>query len=361
MAPQPDDGWYEAEGATRYVLVAELQRLKRRARARWLPILVTVCALTGLAMYKRLKKVKLHEATVTIALTEGTMADGKDPMPAQELRDYVATVLLNNGVLLKVIEEEQLFPLRRKLGDEYALNELRDQFQITVYRNYFLYQYSPDEPRSARIAVEFTDPDPDQAWRMAHRLAELIVSGEQARRQELAEQLGHDAAEVLAEARARLEDREQQVSDRRLALSAAQRDGDRARANALTVELRALDVQLRREREAMVQMTIASSGDALAAAVDRAGLGITFDIHEQGRPREEPGARTYLNVIVGVVLFVILLPVVAIFYGAFDSRVHDPEDVDRIGLPVLGHVPTFPGDKVGSLRGRGVRGRRVPS
>jgi hypothetical protein len=47
--------------------------------------------------------------------------------------------------------------------------------------------------------------------------------------------------------------------------------------------------------------------------------------------------------------------------GAFDTRVHDREDVERIGLPVLGHLPPFPGDHVGSLRARGVRRPRVPS
>ena len=47
--------------------------------------------------------------------------------------------------------------------------------------------------------------------------------------------------------------------------------------------------------------------------------------------------------------------------GAFDSRVHDTDDVERLGLPVLGHVPGFAGDHVGSLEARGVLRARVPS
>ena len=50
----------------------------------------------------------------------------------------------------------------------------------------------------------------------------------------------------------------------------------------------------------------------------------------------------------------------ALFLGAFDSRVHDTDDVARLGLPVLGHVPGFPGDQVGSLRSRGARRNHVP-
>ena len=49
-----------------------------------------------------------------------------------------------------------------------------------------------------------------------------------------------------------------------------------------------------------------------------------------------------------------------LFLGAFDPRVHDTDDVARLGFPVLGHVPGFPGDQVGSLRSRGARRARVP-
>jgi hypothetical protein len=51
---------------------------------------------------------------------------------------------------------------------------------------------------------------------------------------------------------------------------------------------------------------------------------------------------------------------VSLFVGAFDSRIHDLDDVARLGIPVVGHVPRFPGDSVGSLRERGVKRRGVP-
>ena len=51
----------------------------------------------------------------------------------------------------------------------------------------------------------------------------------------------------------------------------------------------------------------------------------------------------------------------AVFLGAFDTSVHDTDDVARLGLPVLGHVPGFPGDHVGSLGARGALRARVPS
>jgi hypothetical protein len=51
----------------------------------------------------------------------------------------------------------------------------------------------------------------------------------------------------------------------------------------------------------------------------------------------------------------------ALLLGAFDSRVHEPDDVARLGLPVLGHLPGFAGDNVGSMRTRSAAAARVPS
>jgi len=41
--------------------------------------------------------------------------------------------------------------------------------------------------------------------------------------------------------------------------------------------------------------------------------------------------------------------------GAFDPRVHDGDDVARLGLPMLGQLPAFRGDDVGALRARAAR------
>jgi capsular polysaccharide biosynthesis protein len=63
---------------------------------------------------------------------------------------------------------------------------------------------------------------------------------------------------------------------------------------------------------------------------------------------------------VAVLLFVTLFIVVALYIGAFDTRIHDLDDVARLGIAVVGQVPGFPGDEVGSLRERGVTRRGVP-
>ena len=68
----------------------------------------------------------------------------------------------------------------------------------------------------------------------------------------------------------------------------------------------------------------------------------------------------FLIAMIAVVVGVGSLLGAALVLGAFDSRVHDTDDIARLGLPVLGHVPGFPGDALGSLEARGVQRGRVP-
>jgi len=359
--PARDDGWFEAEQPIRRALVAELQRLKRRSQPRLILVVVVAALLTAAVLYKRSTKVRMHRARVVLAVTEGSLAAGHIPMPIHELRAYVAEILLSNQVLEPIIEEQDLFSLRHTLGMSYALSELRDMFDVSVHRNYFLYDYDIDAPRSARIAITFSHADPDFAWRMARRLASLVIEGEQRRRLQLAEEIAREAEAAITHVSARGTALEQELAALTVELTRAEDRGDRRRAGALRVEQLELAGELHRENELLLNLTQQANADEMALAIDRAGLGMSFVVAEEKRPYQEPGAGLYLQIIIGVFVFSVFLPVVAVFVGAFDTRIHDREDAERIGLPVLGHLPGFPGDHVGSLRDRGVRGRRVPS
>jgi hypothetical protein len=106
--------------------------------------------------------------------------------------------------------------------------------------------------------------------------------------------------------------------------------------------------------------SIATSPEALADRIAEAGLDLSVDIVAEKRPNR-PESKGLLIAMMLVVVGVGALIGSALVLGAFDSRVHDTDDVERLGLPVLGHVPEFPGDTVGSLEARGVQRARVPS
>ncbi len=87
---------------------------------------------------------------------------------------------------------------------------------------------------------------------------------------------------------------------------------------------------------------------------------MTVAVVEEHRP-ERNEHRGFVLIMVLVVVGLGSLLGSALLFGAFDSRLHDLDDLTRLGIPVLGHVPGFPGDHVGSLETRGALRRRVPS
>ena len=66
-----DDAWYESEEMPRQAMVAEVQRLRRRAFARPLPAFLAAAVLTGTLVLVLARKKHAVEAEVILALTEG--------------------------------------------------------------------------------------------------------------------------------------------------------------------------------------------------------------------------------------------------------------------------------------------------
>src|SRR5262249_47299843 len=133
------DQWYESEQPTRSGLVAEMQRIRRRTRVRPLPVLIVAALVTAGITHKMATKPVLLEAEVVIALTEGALAGHSTGMPVDQLRGYVTQVLLPDKKLLEVVEKYNLFPLRKKAGVEYALENIHDMFSVSIWKNSFAY------------------------------------------------------------------------------------------------------------------------------------------------------------------------------------------------------------------------------
>jgi capsular polysaccharide biosynthesis protein len=104
----------------------------------------------------------------------------------------------------------------------------------------------------------------------------------------------------------------------------------------------------------------AATSEGSADLLQDAGLGVNARIVDRKNAGAVVDARFGIAIAVCCVFFGALVSVSALV-GAFDSRLHEPEDVSRLGLPVLGQVPDFPGQTVGSLEQRGVQRHRVPS
>ncbi|MGE0871054.1 MAG: hypothetical protein AB7P03_20995 [Kofleriaceae bacterium] len=354
------DDWYDAEEPTRLAFVAELQRIRRRVRVRPFRVVLLAALITGAIGYKIATREKMVEAEVVLALTEGEMSVDQDSLPADQLKEYVTSVLLPDKRRIELIEKHNLFRLRHRLGDQYALSELESQLVIEVWRNSFAYYDIEvrNVEKSARIGITFLDTDPDRALAVTHDLAQIAIDTHDANKQRLADQVSAEVKRLRGGLEREVATLEDDLVTKQADLGSAKLHGDTKQTAALSVDIAALTYELKRAREQLSK--VVGSSDEVAGQASVAGLGTTLEVVEQRRP-ERPAHTQFVFAIVMVVVGTFAVIGSAMIVGAFDARVHDTDDVERLGLPILGHVPGFPGDHVGSMDARGAGRRRVPS
>ncbi len=345
------DDWYESEESPAAGMVAELQRIRRRTRTRPLRVIVLGLAVAAAITYKFATRAGHFEAEIVLALTEGSLSTKHHGLPVEELREFVDGVLIPDAKLRGLIERRDLYRLRRTLGMEYALEELRGQLDVQIWKNSFIYydEDAPNAEHSARIGLTVTDSDPDRAYELAHDIAAIVIETAHENRQKLNAQLSDAIAARRDGLTHRLDQLALEAAEKSAALTRAHGKHDEDLAQALSLQL--VEIASERERGEKDLADIAVSRDALADRIAAAGLDTSIAIVEETRP-DRPEHRGFAIALIAVIVGVGSLLGAALVLGAFDSRIHDGDDVERLGLPMLGHVPGFAGDGVGSLAAR---------
>ena len=360
MADLGDD-WFGSEESMRRALVRELQRIARRTRTHWLRVVIVASLLTFAIYYKLSHKVVMHDAQVVLELAEESLSnDDHRTLPVDELREYVQTVLLPERELEGVIEKRNLTPTRKVAGMELAIKNLFEQTNIEIWKNSFVDFDVEDRNalRSARIGITVTDADPERAMGIARDLAAIVKRTFDTQRQAIASAIGDETRrerELLEREQQTIND---QITAKLVAIAAARQVDDKSTENALEIGVSALYKEQRRVAGRLA--SVLGSPDAIYDRVIAAGLDMSIDIVEENPPLRNEQRGFVMVLVMTVVGFGVLFGT-ALVLGAFDSRVHDTDDVERLNLPVLGHVPGFPGDHVGSLAARGAGRSRVPS
>ena len=354
------DEWYEAEERTRVGMVEELQRIRRRTRAHPIRVLVLAAAITSFIMYKLATRPQQFEAEIVLALTEGSLSAKHNGLPVDQLRQFVDGVLIPDSKLKDLIERHDLYRLRKKMGMEYAIEQLRSQMDVQIWKNSFVYydEDAQNAEHSARIGLTVHDTDADRAFELAHDIADIIIATARENREQLNTQLASEIAATRDGLTRRLDQLAKESAVKIAALTDAQKAKKPDLAQALELEINEIGHEQNRANKRLSD--IAQSRDALADRIAAAGLDTSISIVEETRP-ERPEHRGFELAMIGIIVGVGSLLGSALLMGAFDSRIHDTDDVERLGLPVLGHVPGFAGDGVGSLASRGASRRRVPS
>ncbi len=354
------DDWYESEEPTRIGMIEEIQRIRRRTRAHPLRVLALAALITGAITYKLATRPQHFEAEIVLALTEGSLSAKHNGLPVDQLRQFVDGVLIPDSKLADLIERRDLYRRRSIMGMPYAIEQLRGQMDVQIWKNSFVYydEDAQNAEHSARIGITVDDTDADRAVELAHDIAQIVIDTSRENREQLNDTLATEIERRREGLTHRTEVLARTAAVKTEALDAAQKKHENDLAQALELELNEIAHEQKRVEKDLT--AIAGSRDALADRIASAGLDTRIAIVEETRP-DRPEHRGFILVMVAVVVGIGSLLGSALIVGAFDSRIHDTDDVTRLGLPVLGHVPGFAGDSVGSLASRGASRRRVPS
>jgi len=337
----------------------ELDRLKRRARSRLFRTLLLTGLATAAVVWVVARRVPLAESRILIRVTEGSVMREDSPTSSRDLAQFLWDSAYSNRNLMRLIEKHGLYRFERTRGDMYALEELRHRLTIEVYRNYFLEARGFNaDVRTARISVRFSDEDPAVSFAVCSDLAQLLIDSETRRREESSRGVAGVTQRAVDNAVKQLEERQEQLSSTQTALTEARRVNDNDKVASLQVDLQRLTKDVQGQAKQVRTSRDSKARADLRLALESGHVNLLYQIVDERPPPPQVAGSEIRLAMIGVAVFLILLPLCAVAVGAFDSRIHDPEDVQRLGLEVVGHVPRFAGFGVGSMRSRRAAERR---
>ncbi|HEU4412587.1 MAG TPA: hypothetical protein VFS43_45510 [Polyangiaceae bacterium] len=331
--PRGDDWTADEPGFSE--AAAETSRLLRRMRVSLRRILIITLALTALtAGYRSLKK-RQYAAHVIFRVTEGDLTNDTAPPTRGRLKNYLSDVALVSSRLQRIIEKYDLYPTKRKIDMQLAVEAMRDDIDLDVISNYFSQQrYRDDPPRSARVIVEYSTTDPQLALDVARTLAQTIQDDESTRRREAAELDAEATHRASAGLREQLAQAQTRLTEAQLELN-----GSKAAERAtLLVELEQLRRTILSLQDRLKEASKRQSDFDFRANLENQRLGLRFEVLDANRP---PLPLLPVNAelaLVTVLAFLLLVPAVGIAIAAFDARVYDVDDLRRLRIPACGHI-----------------------
>ncbi len=383
--PDMDPGdWAADETSIRVGIITELKRLKRRMKAQPIRVLLLASLMTFAVIKKTAGKQYMYKARVILRASEGSLSDDKGaPIPGQALREYIYNYVLTKEVITKeFIKREKEVDIDgvmttmprgeienpeirsrhayfvQAMEDEdvdFAVEEVKAPLSIGVQRNYFLMSRARDSstPRSMHLIISYADTDPEFAYWMADELSNIVVENVHTKRLREARFAARNAHEMVAKVEAKSTERRVQRNELMTIAAQAELDNDRETAARAEVALEKIDEKLKIDEMQLEGLRREEQNIEFRLRVEERRMALVWEVAGEIRPRALPPPGPIRLTAIGLFCFCIFVPICAIWFGTFDSKIHELEDVTRLGMPIVGHIPAFKGDRVGSLKDRG--------
>ncbi len=332
----------------------ELGSILRAARRKyWFIVLSSLLAAAAIGAW-RMSAPRYYESRVVIDVREAIFDETTAPPTAHELTAELHTVALSDSALFAMMDVMKLEPSLRRKAPDLALSRVRERIHLEVTHDYF--SNILGIPRSAKITLGFSNEDPEHALRVVRHLASLVVNRQSEQRLDQVERSVHLATQTQAGILAALKAAERRLLQARRNLQQASPaeeprwHGELAQASATVHQLGA---QLERT-------TSRHRNIVLRDSFEREVQGLRYEIVDPGRiaPPKLFTRRTEaaLSALIACASF---FPMFAVAFGAFNLRVHDPDGLQRLGIPCLAEVASFPGYEMDSQRARDLARRKA--
>lgn len=322
----------DEEPALTTVASQQMRRLTARALSRpWLATSLAL-AISALLFAVQVRRPKLYEREVGLLITEGAFAADGRPRSRGELREFINRVVFTTSRLEELAIKHDLMRKFRAANRGIAVDRIRQNIAVGIWQDYFEdLRGGQDPPRSVRLTLGFSAPDPDTALAVARDLGQLVAETQTQREVELAV--------------------ERVKSKRVLAESAAARaavvreEFERMKVDAITQPGGNAYVSLQRMRAAVQAADAASAamaGDLIDAQLRERGvrrLGHLVQTVDPGIPLWKKLSRAEMVAAQGGLALGVGLLLAVLLVGAFDPTIRDEQDLRRVRI---NHLATLP-------------------
>ncbi len=322
--------------------------LRALRRPGW-PLAVAILV-AGAFVVTRARKTPTYEATLYFRLAEGDLGDlGAGARPPVDIRRYLTSVALSRHRVEEIMAKYRLSGKYRAADPVGAIDDFRDDIQIEVSRNYFLYdRHAGDPPRSALVTISLWGTDAERTRAILREIGDAVLEEQVAQRGGRLAQAREVLGTEVALARART--KELQGSMARLRMAAATAGPREALEIQARLETLAAEVAGSINQELEIERRAADV--AFSTAAEGKQLGLSLDLFDErlvvtSRPLTPIELAGW-----GAIVFALAFVLAAAVYGTFDDRVAGIEDLEAFRVPVFGALPRFPGDDAGGYRAR---------
>lgn len=303
----------------------------------------------------RLAKAPTYEATLFFHLLEGDIIDPHNaPRPLRDIREYISNVALSRERVERLMVKYHVSGAYLARNRVAAIDDFRDEIQVDVSRNYFLYdRRAGDEPRSAQVTIALSGDDAVRARAMVHEIGDAILEDQKTKRTGRLNQARELFGEQLNLARVRVRTLQSTIDQLWVRANAS----DARTAIALRAQIAATQAETRAAIEQMMAVERRSADLTFSANVEGMQLAVKLELFDETLATFAARLTLVQLLRLTVVIFAIGLVVAVAVFGAFDDKVYAAEDLVAQGLPVFGALTRFPGDDAGSYRARAPQNR----